>query len=338
MNSYSDFKLFSHPWKIEKIKKVYSREIPFDDSPPISIEIHLTNLCNLNCYWCAEKNYRMDNTTLNYNIIERIFDDIQGTSIGVTLDGGGEPTLHPNFSDIINCAKKNQVPLGLITNGIIDVSEHTTDFNWIRVSLDASNSKQFYEQKKVNRYNSVIDNITRLCKYKSHTNIGVSYALSKNNIEGIYDIILQLDEIGVDYIYIRPIEQQPIIDLGTNDWYRITKMIGKLENKVSINIILNNKYRTEGNNNNLVCLAHSLVTIIRSDGSMYLCEKRFHDPIVYGNIKDGKFFAHWYGAKRKQATKRLLMNHNQTGCGVCRLTKYNNMFVSAFEAKDYNFI
>jgi len=78
-----------------------------EDNPdflyPISVELSLTNECNQKCIWCSD--YELRNRlpgTLKKEVIFNLVDDLKiGGTKGITIEGGGEPTLHPDFIEII---------------------------------------------------------------------------------------------------------------------------------------------------------------------------------------------------------------------------------------------
>lgn len=105
---------------------------------PQSLQISLTNKCNLNCSFCSvdgrDRHLEWDVETLK----DAIFSFIKCGIGTVELTGAGEPTLYPYLDDIVTYCKKFDLKLGLITNGIRlkDVPRETREkFTWIRVSL-----------------------------------------------------------------------------------------------------------------------------------------------------------------------------------------------------------
>jgi len=85
---------------------------------PTHIQLALTNKCNLLCPFCS---YGKVDRELELTLAEvvELLDrfSVLGTS-AITVTGGGEPTLHPDFNTIIKeAADTYGYALGLITNG-----------------------------------------------------------------------------------------------------------------------------------------------------------------------------------------------------------------------------
>lgn len=72
------------------------------------VDIFLTGRCNINCAHCSQKGYRQDHADIDkavvFKVIDRIRDSKLKTKISYT---GGEPTLHPDFPEIVEYVAKN---------------------------------------------------------------------------------------------------------------------------------------------------------------------------------------------------------------------------------------
>ncbi|WP_294349857.1 radical SAM protein [uncultured Clostridium sp.] len=337
---YSCNKVILHGQKCSNILKVYNKEILYDESLPISIELHLTNKCNLNCRWCVDKEIRRDRAEIKYEVLLKFLDDIKDKGVGLTIEGGGEPTVYPFFNEFIIEAGKRNIELGLITNGVKRINpELIKYFKWIRVSLDSSNREEYKIEKGLDCFDKVMCNIKFLCESKKDTLIGVSYVLTESNYKNIIPLLKELGIIGVDNVQIRAVEECNKYKINEEIMNKVKEDINK--NLVSQNMYINlnttvNSCRTD--NNKLPCIAHSLRSIIHADGDVYLCEKRRHDIIIIGNIIKDSFIDIWNSEKHKEASQKLMDFKNQNGCYVCRITKFNEMFIDLCNTKTRNFI
>lgn len=110
---------------------------------PSFYEIYLTNRCNLNCPWCCTKESRTkDPRDMRTKLVYQIIDKAYRRNIGVSFTGGGEPTLHPNFKEIITYARKC-IGVGLVSNGTysdqireyLEIMKGHNNY-WVRLSLN----------------------------------------------------------------------------------------------------------------------------------------------------------------------------------------------------------
>lgn len=325
--------------KLDSILKVYKGEKEYDDLYPISVELSLTNVCNQNCVWCCDAVVRRKYPGhADKKVLFNLVKDLQkGGTKGITIEGGGEPTLHPDFEEIVNRIRESNMAVGLLSNGLNmeKVIPNISCFEWIRISLDADNAYTFKKYKGTKGFSKVMDNIERLVRNKRKTVISVGYVATRYNLKNIKDVVERLRDIGIDYFYIRPIEDNPKYASSNNmEWLK------KYSND-DFDVVVNYYGRIKKGNSGLPCLCHSIVSVICADLSVYICGRLHiyprHQPI--GNLKKELFFNIWNGEKRRKYTK-LLLNSNYAikNCPVCRITKYNEFIKEIVNIKTVNFI
>ncbi len=329
-------KIFFHPDKVADILKNRMDSSTY----PISVELTLTNKCNLKCVYCSDQELRIrqgEKEYLDYQVLSKLFEDLAlGGTKGVVLEGGGEPTLHPDFSKLVMCAKENNLAVGLITNGTIHLSEDILkQFEWIRVSLDASNAEEYFQLKKVDCFEKVLSNIAYYTKYCE--TVGVGYVVTNENMSNIETLIIRLRELGVSYVQLRPVVDMPDLlpkekDLTYLEFYRSSKF----------NVIVDGMQENmDRGNDNLPCVANSITSIISGDGSVYLCGRlNIYDWIPpIGNIKEQSFAQIWNGKERKRQLNMvgdaLFCSKN---CPQCRVSKFNQLFYRLSKTKSIHFI
>lgn len=329
-------KMFFHSDKVNDILKNGRSSTSF----PISVELTLTNRCNLKCVYCSDYDLREKQgkeSFLDYDILCNLFKNLsEGGTEGIVFEGGGEPTLHPDFQKLVNCAKSSNLAVGLITNGTVRLPESTLKkFEWIRVSLDASNEEEYFNLKKVDYFEKVMSNLAHYSKYCE--TVGVGYVVTSCNMSNIEALIMRLRELGVSYVQLRPVVDMPELlpeknDLKYLEFYRSSKF----------NVIVDGMQENrERGNENLPCVANSITSVISGDGSVYLCGRlniyEWFRPI--GNIKYQSFMEIWNGEERK---KQLAMVEESSfcerNCPQCRISKFNQLFHRLSLTKSVHFI
>jgi MoaA/NifB/PqqE/SkfB family radical SAM enzyme len=93
---------------------------------PKTLQIDLTNDCNLNCLgcWCHSdlmEELRFDasrnKVRLPLDMVKRLIDDAKGMGTEeIMLSGSGDPAMHPDFMAIVNYIKEKALRLHIITN------------------------------------------------------------------------------------------------------------------------------------------------------------------------------------------------------------------------------
>ena len=316
-----------------------------DLSYPVSVELSLTNLCNQNCLWCSDRDLRQRSPDrLNPALLRQLFSDLgQGGTRGVTIEGGGEPSLWPFFEEAVEAALENGLAVGLITNGLdLFPPGRNPDiyrrFEWIRVSLDAAGPGQYQRAKGIEGFDRVLDNLRRLAAAPGRTTLGVGYVLSNHNDEPdqLQHLVLSLRSLGLDYIQIRPVVDHP--ELLSRQRLDFLKKFESPDFSVNLAALSDNE---PTGNAGLPCLAHSLSTVIGADGAVWLCGRlntEAHSRPL-GNLNDHSFQKIWMGPERAaQAAQAASPAFCQANCPQCRMTKYNRLLADLTHLKTKNFI
>lgn len=144
------------------------------------IELQLTDKCNLNCFHCHFRN--QGDVFFNSAWIDTVLNDISPKAI--SLAGGGEPTLYPDFDETINRLKngRSDLQIGLITNGVfIPHGNWPSLLSWLRVSLYSTNGGQ-YAGRDPAVQQKVLHNIEKYMNMDDLRMLGVSLLYYKGNV------------------------------------------------------------------------------------------------------------------------------------------------------------
>lgn len=337
---YDKLKLLLHREKVQSLIEVMQKIKRYDNLPPISVEMHLTDNCNLACPWCTDRALHGNGASISLEKAKELMRYFGQSGTGVTLEGGGEPTVHPHFREIVEYGAQNDVDMGLITNGTIDISESLNKLRWVRVSLDSSNREEYKVEKGKDLYDRVFQNLEKYREIRDNRTcyLGIGYVLTTRNYSDIEKMVNWLDELKVDYIYFRPVEEAPEITPTRDELYDLRKLLLRITENKRIKFMLTINDRLEYENAGLPCIAHSITSIIHANGDVVCCEKRRQDEITYGNINDRAFKEIWNCKKRIETTKKLLEAESQKGCSVCRITPFNKILDNLEEINTKRFI
>jgi len=140
MNPFNSLKCLA--WT-ERLARFYKAD--WADAPmPVTLDVELTNACNLKCPWCFTRDWREQEQG---HMSDAAF---WGTlafaphCAAVQITGGGEPTLHPKFDVFVKACVDRGIPFSLITNGTrlrcvnLDLLAKAA---WVGVSVDAGTAE-----------------------------------------------------------------------------------------------------------------------------------------------------------------------------------------------------
>lgn len=261
---------------------------------PISIKMRLTDICNLNCYYCSYKG-KLTNNSIDFGYLPDMLEKLKMLGVKSIVLTGGEPTCYDFFEEAVIMMKEEfGFDIGLITNGVIfpNVLEYLT---WIRFSLDTVNENTYYLIKGVNLLEDTLSTIDKTVKTKKEHDlditIGIQTIINKENFDyqfkEVHDIIAFAESINVDYLQIRPLENY---NYDINDLKIIDDNLNFLKlNKHKVKIIYTDYKWNEVKNGYRKlykgCPAANFIGMIDVFGDYYICCAMTNDKTAkYGNL------------------------------------------------------
>lgn len=246
--------------------------------PPVTCEIDPSNRCQNKCDFCMYTEYREKNQIdLNFEIYLNLIDNLRNIGVrSITFTGGGEPSMHPEFRNMILAAQGFE--LGLATNGIFldEIFDLLDRFKFVRISLDAATGKTYGLLKGFNFFDVVIENVKAALEADPRPIIGLSYVISKGNEHEIEKAQILAKDLGVNYIQIKPAYQKYDLDYCVSG------------NEQSF--VLKRYAASMG----LPCAAAHLVGIVGADANVYYCcQGRGLDEFTVGSLEDESFSEIW---------------------------------------------
>lgn len=294
---------------------------------PVTASIDLTNFCNHACLWCHSADYqRVEPGHLEPQLFYALIDSLAELQAkAISLTGGGEPTCHPAFADLLRYAFSKGLEVALVTNGSL---LHRLDrqllhsLRYLRISLDAgsprSHQRLHRPKNRASGWEQIISNLRQICRNKPGTfTVGVGYLLHPANVHEAYQLALTLRELGVDYFQLRPIKF--VAPLDTALVQRTYAEIKELETADFRVVETGYKY-TEKPDKLRRCHVLPLIVNISPQGYVLpCCELKTRREYAYGNLRQQSFAEIWAGPKRQQVNKEL----NPATCPDCKYTSMN---------------
>jgi mycofactocin radical SAM maturase len=110
---------------------------------PICLTWELTYACNLSCVHCLSSSGRRDPGELSTAECRALIDEFERMQVFYVNIGGGEPTVRPDFWDLVDYATAHHVGVKFSTNGVkitADVARRlaASDYVDVQISLDGA--------------------------------------------------------------------------------------------------------------------------------------------------------------------------------------------------------
>lgn len=237
---------------------------------------------------------------------KRLINELYDNGVkGIEFSGGGEPTTHPDFEEVVSYASDLGCSLGLITNGLLlnRVYNVVDKFEFIRISLDAGDKDTYYKVHGVQEFEQVIDNIKGLTKFMNPIKIGIGFLIVEDNAKDIVKATKLVKDLKCRFIQFRPASLQDEIDIDI--WAKAHEEVQKARQYSDTNFQVFDagvKWRhLDDKRYYSKCYTSSLVAVVKANGDIPLCVLNRNNCNKYiGNVYDGGFFKHWYGERHKE--------------------------------------
>jgi mycofactocin radical SAM maturase len=118
-------------------------QFQFGLDAPICLTWELTYACNLSCVHCLSSSGRRDPRELTTAECKAVIDELERMQVFYVNIGGGEPTVRPDFWELVDYATEHHVGVKFSTNGIKitpDVARRLagSDYVDVQISLDGA--------------------------------------------------------------------------------------------------------------------------------------------------------------------------------------------------------
>lgn len=143
---------------------------------PITIEIELTNHCNLNCVMCPRESQKATLGYMDQTLINSILDEtLQYSPVSYCLHGLGEPLLHPALLDTVTRIKNGDNSIYLTTNGHLLSKEMSSELikmktDRLNISIGAATRQTYKKIRRSEKFDIVIANTLELIKLRDQMN------------------------------------------------------------------------------------------------------------------------------------------------------------------------
>jgi len=263
------------------------------------------------------------------------------------MGGGGDPSCHPNFAEVLRSLKRHGLATGYYTNGELlkeDVIEATVEAKaWVRFSLDADGSEihQLVHKASPKAFDKVVRNMRRLhearVKQGADIMVGAGYLVRPDTIKGMYGAAALCRGIGLDYIRIRPFfgyDNKPLCN--EEEAEAILAELARCKTLETQTFKVNYpgeriQWVATGDSTPKYtrCNIHHFVTYVGGDMKVYLCCHTVGwEKYCVGDLNENSFAEIWASEKRK----RIYENIDYRDCASpCSMVTFNEL-LHKFEA------
>jgi mycofactocin radical SAM maturase len=298
---------------------------------PICLTWELTYACNLECAHCLSSSGRRDPNELNTEQCKAVIDELQRMQVFYVNIGGGEPTIRPDFWELLQYAVDHQVGVKFSTNGVrLDPDRArflaSTDYVDVQISLDGATPEVNDYVRGPGSYDTAIRALQNL-QDAGFEDAKISVVCTRQNIGQLDEFKAIADQYGAtlrltrlrpsgrgadvwDELHPLPEQQRELYDwlvahgedVLTGDSFFHLSAFGESDGSGAL----------PGLN---LCGAGRVVCLIDPVGDVYACPFAIHDNFLAGNLlTDGGFETVW---QRSELFTELRSPQTGGACSSC---------------------
>jgi len=280
----------------------------FEKPKPKEIIIDICAACNATCPFCPRL-YMPEERSKGYMSLELfkfILDEAKKENIkNIRLYSTAEPTLHPEFDEIIDLLKKDGFFVSVSTNASM-IHKHIDSLmkvDILQYSIEGWDKESYEKYRVPLKFDKVYNNIKEFHQEKlkrdSYPKISTNLLLTKNtNLEQYMELWAEfIDEIKIEFML-----ESTIYENGRF----IAKRNPQIEDEY---------YDFERKKSDFLCTYPFNVLTIAFDGKIALCCNDFSASMNIGNIKDG--ISNVFDSQVLDSIRKEFYTQNLDKCKKC---------------------
>ncbi len=272
---------------------------------PICLTWELTYACNLACIHCLSSSGRRDPRELSTAEARDVIDEMSALQVFYVNIGGGEPTIRPDFYELLDYATSNGVGVKFSTNGSRIDDDNAArlasmDYTDIQISIDGADAATNDAVRGEGSFAMATAAMDRLAE-AGFGPFKISVVMTRQNVPQLDAFDSLADRYGAE---LRLTRFRPS-GRGADTWHKLHPTDSQQRQLYSW--LLDRPHVLTGDSffhlnalgdENLpglnMCGAGRVVCLIDPVGDVYACPFVLHDDFRAGNVRDdGGFTTVW---------------------------------------------
>jgi len=280
-------------------------EFQYGLDAPICLTWELTYACNLSCVHCLSSSGRRDPGELSTAECRALIDEFERMQVFYVNIGGGEPTVRPDFWELVDHATARHVGVKFSTNGVAITDEAArrlaaSDYVDVQISLDGATEGVNDRVRGRGSYATAVRAMERLAA-AGFAGFKISVVVTRDNAGQLDAFAAIADRYGAQ---LRLTRLRPS-GRGADVWDELHPTAA--QQRALYDWLLahgervltgDSFFHLAGYGQSLpglnLCGAGRVVCLIDPVGDVYACPFAIHDAFLAGNVlRDGGFARVW---------------------------------------------
>jgi mycofactocin biosynthetic radical S-adenosylmethionine protein MftC len=295
---------------------------------PICLTWELTYACNLSCVHCLSSSGRRDPRELSTAECRAVIDELERMRVFYVNIGGGEPTVRPDFWELVDYATEHHVGVKFSTNGVKITPEVArrlagSDYVDVQISLDGASAEVNDAVRGAGSYATALRAMRNLAD-AGFTGFKISVVMTRHNVAQLdefqaiadsFDAQLRITRLrpsgrGADvWDELHPTAAQ---QRELYDW-----LLARGEQVLTGDSFFHLSGYGEALPGLNLCGAGRVVCLIDPVGDVYACPFAIHDNFLAGNVRSaGGFTSVWRDSELFTELRRPQTGGACTSCSA----------------------
>lgn len=313
---------------------------------PLYMELSPFGGCNHRCRFCALDFVGYKARSLKIEMLRQRLPEIGKLGIKSIMFGGeGEPLLHPDINEMITLASQADIDTALTSNGVklhLDFLEKSLPLlRWIKISLNAGTANTYSQIHGCAPadFETVIHNLKQAVQLKQATaadcTLGAQILLLPETMAELPTLAtICRDEIGLDYLVVKPFSQNPLsVSHCYEDinYQHLLHLADEMSSFSTPEFRLIFRAQTMARHDSQKTYKHCYATpnfwaYLMTNGDIYSCSAYLTDDrFRLGNLYEQSFQDIWEGPKRQENFHLMRQHFDPGNCRPnCRMDAINH--------------
>ncbi|MEA2065345.1 MAG: radical SAM protein [Patescibacteria group bacterium] len=295
---------------------------------PVLADINITNKCNLNCPHCYVSSNR-NGKEMSRQDLQLVLNECEKAGVLQIAVGGGEPTLHPLFTDFLKEIRKRNIVPNVTSNG--KILNWKTVYAMARyagaVALSIEETDDRFEQRRKFPFKDFLKSVKKL--KAAGVKLVFQIVISKGNLDRVNQTVREMvkyNPYGILFLAYKPQGRGKKYDLPLSkaNQLKVNKVLGNIFNdlkgktKIGFDCCLTPALIGIKNSSSFIgCSASRTSIAIMPDLTVLPCSFLNQDSNKWDNLRHKNLLDIWQSDNFNNFRRQIARKLTQPICKQC---------------------